>query len=107
MLFYEKNGISFSIDGLGKKREIILIEVYFWNIPDIFHIPKNMKLCLLRYFFGIFRNIPYSKKFEIMLVEVYFWNIPGISHIAENLKITMFNFFLEYSICQISYSIEY
>ena len=55
----------------SKKNEIMLVEVYFWNIPE----------------YSIFQ------KFEIMLVKVSFWNIPGIFHIPENLKITMFRFF--------------
>ena len=73
----QKNVVLYSI-----KYEIILVEVYFWNIPDIFHIPKNMKLCLLRYIFGIFRNIPYSKNVKLCLLR-YIYGI-----------------FLEYSIFQ-------
>ena len=38
-----------------------------------------MKLCLLRYIFGIFQIYSIFQKYEIMLVDVYFWNIPGYS----------------------------
>ena len=69
---------------------------FFFNILNSmrgFPYSKNVKLCFLRYIFGLFRNIPCSKKCEIMLVEVYFRNIPGIFFIPEKkLKIMILRF---------------
>ena len=85
------------------KKKVVMVQK--WNIKDSLllgtkniDIEGNMrrpnfrpffdslKYSNLMHFFGIFRNIPYSKKSQNWHVMVYFWNIPGIFHIPKKLR---------------------
>ena len=50
----------------SRKWKILLVVVFFWNIPGIFHIPEKLKIIMLSDFSGIFHFV----KFNIP------WNIP-------------------------------
>ena len=47
----------------------MLVEVYFWNIPGIFHIPENLKITMFSFFSGIFQfvktHIPWNTPWNI------------------------------------------
>ena len=92
-LEYSRN-ISWNIP-YSKIMNIQLVFLLFWNIPEIFHIPKIALFILLQCF------LEYEYSYRKTQITMENPNIPAIFHIPNISILCLFTFFLEYSISDI------
>ena len=55
--------------------EILLVVVFIWNIPGIFHIPEKFNIIMLSKFSGIFHFVKFHIRWHIS--GIFGWNIPS------------------------------